>query len=104
MPSPPIRFQVGDDGDYDGKIHEQLISVGEKLREYVTELAMRCPKLERVDIAGPEGYQLADYFFKFRVGRRVLNRLDDDDGQEQVRRGWDDVLVDMDIRLLAVSE
>lgn len=68
-PSIPSPFGVlNDKGDEEFEyedVMDGLAGIGEELEILVTQLAKKCPKLESVSIAGPRGYEVADYFFAF---------------------------------------
>lgn len=61
--------------DYD-EVTDGMYPLGERLQVLVEKMAKRCPKLENVSIAGPKGYEVADYYFDLNITR------ENSDGEE----------------------
>lgn len=53
------------------------------LHGFVEQMARKCPLLERVQIAGPEGHDFADYYLKFQVQRTEKRGNGEGEGEEE---------------------
>lgn len=101
-PSLPVHFgpSYDDDGEEDEEDYEdyfcsdELEDAREALWGFVEQMAKKCPRLEDVAIAGPEGYVIADYYLKFQVERTEKEGNSEGEGESE-----EEVVVSRDLRM-----
>lgn len=101
-PSLPVRFgpSYDDYGEEDGGEYEdyfcsdELEDAREALSVFVERMARKCPRLEAVAIAGPEGYEISGYYLKFQVERTEKRGNGEGEGESE-----EEVTVSRDLRM-----